>query len=181
MKAQGIFAVVFIFGMALAMSGYSVWHHFQQARRIRVFWGPEIAQLIRHAPQVELCVLKQPSAASATESKPEMLEVKSSGGEVVSFAVERRLDISAARGLVHSRHSLIIDDGFVWEETVQADEPRWEFAERFVDGENVVTLLYDFRSERVRMIEGGKEIRLTPWLAKGMKDFFAELLSPPEK
>ena len=106
------------------------WHRYQQGRRALELWGVETAQLIRHAPQVELLTLSDKSASLAGES----LQVE--GREV---GIARREDISKTRGLVHARHVLIEDASFDWDGTPADCGGDWSYALRFSDGKKSVS------------------------------------------
>src|SRR5688572_9136529 len=51
-KASGKLVIVFILAAAFAAAGASWWFRFNATHRAAEFWGPDVARLIRDAPQV---------------------------------------------------------------------------------------------------------------------------------
>jgi hypothetical protein len=102
----GSLLVVGLLGLGLAAAATGIWFQWQQTRRCLTFYGVETAGRISRAPQVELWLLKRPPGSSHT-------------GRLQAF---RRLDISAAKGLVHLRRGLVEDANFAWGE-VTAGSP----------------------------------------------------------
>lgn len=166
MKYRGALAIAVMFGLAAGLGGFSVWFHYQQGKRSLEFWGTDTANLIRHAPRVELFELQTSEVGSESGANGERLLV-----DQVNIPVVRRADISHVRGLVHARHPLIIDANFEWDSSAATAPPVWSHALRFADGERSITLLFDFEARRLRLLDGSQEIRITPALARAEREF----------
>ena len=88
---SGKLVIIFIVIVAAGLSGFACWYHYQEGRLSLAFWGTENANLIRHAPQVELLTLAATSDGDeTTASAPPSLDI--TGGQW--FAVDTK-DISA--------------------------------------------------------------------------------------
>lgn len=88
-----------------------------QTRRCLDFYGPEAARRVAKAPRVELWQL-------APSGRP---------GRLVATS---RLDVTAAKGIVHLRRGLVEDAGFRWAEAGQAGrlpDAAWDYALMFSD------------------------------------------------
>jgi len=129
-------------GLAIALAGYAVWFHYQQGHRCLALWGAETANLIRHAPRVELIVYPDDLPQREPQS----------------------IDISAKSGLVHARHALITDSSFDWTATSPGSTVDFhpDFALVFREAETQVVLVFDNKSTLVARLESIPPIDLEP-------------------
>lgn len=88
--------VVGLVGLAAALAVFAVWFQWNQTRRCLEFYGPAVARSVQAAPRVELWTL----------------QVDAAGRQLVA---RDRIDVSAARGLVHLRRGLVEDANFDWQ------------------------------------------------------------------
>jgi hypothetical protein len=153
-----------IVAVALLLTAIAWWHRFQQGRRALAFWGAENAQLIRHAPEVELLELSEDSNDSAERSR-----VLSIDGR--AFSISRRADLSGAAGLVHARHSLIVDQNFQWDERPPGGAIDWDLAWRFAEGDRQVVVLLDFDERVVKRLGQDRAAVLHEKIVAGMHDY----------
>jgi hypothetical protein len=87
-------AGLLLLGVAAAVTG--IWFQRHQTRRCLQFYGPSAARLITAAPTVELLRV-QPGTGPGR------------------LAVQTRIDVSKAPGLVHLRRGLVEDANFNWQ------------------------------------------------------------------
>lgn len=168
---RGKLVIVIMVAVALAMAGFAWWHRYQQGRRSLALWGPEAAQLIRHAPQVELLTLGDQPPRAGEESL------------VVAdrmIAIVKREDISRARGLVHARHVLIEDASFDWDADPADCQGDWGYALRFSKGTNSVTLLLDLKCGRAKLLEHQADVRLIERISKALAKYIGDHFEPPK-
>lgn len=171
---RGHLAVLVMFGLAICLGAVAVFVRYQQGDRALNYWGTQPAQLIRHAPRVELLWLgdgKDP----ATES--EVIEQLTIDGR--NCTVVRRKDISQARGLVHARHALITDRSYQFDEPRGNCEPRWNYVLRFSDSEQTAVLALDIGCSRARLVGTDCELSIAP--AIGALEEFFKRQEDPEK
>jgi hypothetical protein len=121
-------------GLAICLASYAVWFHYQQGRRCITLWGVGDANLIRHAPRVELIVYPRDLTEGMAES----------------------LDISGKPGLVHARHALITDSSYDWSASHPTSTAEFHptFALVFQDQEKQVVLVFDTLGGRVVELSG---------------------------
>lgn len=147
--------------VSLGLTAFAWWYRYQQGWRAMEFWGPDAAQLIRHAPKVELIDLAEGPPADL----PRVIEK----GDLASF---RKHDLSDATGLVHARHSLIVDRNFLWEERIDSPAATaWDVAWRFIDGREEVVVLLDYETGAIRRLDDRRIEILHPAIADGMRDY----------
>ena len=92
---RGMWLVVGLVGLGLALAAVGVWFQWGQTRRCLAFYGATQAERISTAPRVELWTLQ--------------------GGRTGNVAAVERFDISQAGGLVHLRRGLVEDANFNWD------------------------------------------------------------------
>jgi hypothetical protein len=164
----GKVAILSIFGVAIAMAAFAWWHHFQEGRRSLELWGSQSAQLIEHAPHVEVLQLEDARAGREVE---EAFDVNSQ-----PLAIAQRTDISAARGLLHARHALIQDASFDWTTAQEDCEPQWQIALRFSGTVSHATMVLDFRCRRAYLVERDKQATLTKVTADALQRFIEKTM-----
>ena len=142
---QGKLAILAIAILAIGLSGFAVWHHYRQGRRVLEYWGSDKANLVRHAPEVYILELGPP--AQDGEHAEDSLAIE---GE--SLAIVQRHDISDVPGLIHARHALIQDSSYRWDREKMGCQPHWEFALAFRDRDRQATVAIDTRCDRALLI-----------------------------
>lgn len=133
------------------MGGYAWVHHYQQGRRCVELWGADAAALIRYAEHVE--------ALELTTSGDDESDVLSVAGE--RLYIERSIDITDRKGLVHARQALIEDASFTWNVTAN-ETPEWKFALRFREEAGEATLVFDVAGHSVHLIGAERSGTVTP-------------------
>ena len=150
---RGQILILAIVGIAVAMASYTCWHHYRKGYYALRMWGPESATLIRHAQQVRLLKLAPGSGdKDENQSIPDKIRI----GEE-DFSVVETLDISTIRGLVHARHTLIVDRSFDWDRNVESATAHWDFALEFSDQDQQVTLVFALQERLVHNVNTGKQ------------------------
>lgn len=177
---RGQLVILFIFGVSSAMGLFAVWSHHQQGHRCLAIFGSETANLIRHAPRVQLYVLANEIEAS---TKPADAVDKSTSPHAEPLTIDRRqfavlqhLDISDSRGLVHARHALIADASYVWSDGKVCAIPTWKHALKFTDGERTAILLLDFDNDVLSTDAGIKQLVMRNEMTRAEKSFFEKQL-----
>ena len=150
---RGQILILTIVGIAVGMASYTCWHHYRKGYHALRMWGPESATLIRHAQQVRLLKLA-PGSGLKEENQPKQEKIRI--GEE-DFTVVETLDISTIRGLVHARHTLIVDRSFDWDRNVASVPGNWDFALEFSDQGQQVTLVFALQERLVHNLNTGKE------------------------
>ena len=170
---EGKYAIlaVVVIGLAGAIGGW--WYRSQLQRRAIALWGLDAAELMQHAPRVELLKLT-----------PQSDDIERDEENSVSFGdtrlgITERIDVSHSPGLVHLRHSLISDQSFVWSAPLDACQPRWPYALRFTDDQHLATLLVDFDCRQATLAERNARVSIKP-MAKGLEVFVNEQLETSE-
>ena len=181
---RGKIVIVLIVGVAVAMAGYTCWHHYRKGYQALRFWGQQAATLIRHAPQVELFQL-----AGDRQGDDEVFIGKEAPESVLRIGdqdilVLQRDDISTMRGLVHARHTLIVDRNFKWPQSVTDPATNWDFALRFSDQQQQVTLVFSLQQRVVRSLDHDRQLNMNEAIDR-IAEFFelqldlqADKLSP---
>ncbi len=170
---RGKIVIVLIVGVAVAMAGYTCWHHYRKGYHALRFWGQQAATLIRHAPQVELLKL-----AGDRQSDDEVFIGKAAPQSVLRIGdqdvpVLQRDDISSMRGLVHARHTLIVDRNFNWQQSAIDPATDWDFALRFSDQQQQVTLVFSLQQRTVRSLDHDRQLKMNEAI-----DRIAEFFEP---
>ena len=176
---QGKILILTIAGIAVSMASYTCWHHYRKGYHALQMWGSEAGTLIRHASQVRLIKL-----AAVPEKSPENQSIgeKMRIGEK-DCAVVGTLDISAARGFVHARHTLIVDRSFDWDRKITTVPIRWDFALEFSDQDQQVTLVFALQERLVHNLNTGNQQAMNETI-KAIGDFLEPHLNaikPPPK
>ena len=177
--------ILMILGLALAATLFAGWFRWSQGHLAKAYWGVEVAQRIRFAPQVELIWLGSPvysmpprpglSQRAPVDSIKDDMTI-----DGTLWTILKRADITQAPGLVHLRQSLIQDATFLWDEPMLGPDSAWSHALviRGDDGE-AVTLLFDLDAATegfIREQDSQEKIRLT--IPQGFKTFFSEQGAP---
>ena len=166
---RGQVLILAILGIAVAMASYTCWHHYRKGYHALRMWGTESATLIRHAQQVRLLKLA-PSSGSREENH--LINDRIRIGEE-DFTIVQARDISTIRGLVHARHTLIVDRSFDWDRNVTSAPAEWEFALEFSDQDQHVTLVFALQQRIVHNLQTGQQQAMNETLER-----IAEYLKP---
>jgi hypothetical protein len=169
----GKLAVAGILLLAVALAGFAWWWNWQRTRRCREFYGGEGAHLIRTATQVEGLTLSE-------------LFVREARQQVVvgtqSFDVVDHKDLSQVHGLIHARTALLDDSSYQWEnQTVGDCQPKILYAVRFHQGDQQITLAFDFGCHSVHVVETHKEVVLETKIASGWESFLQRQMAEPTR
>jgi hypothetical protein len=180
---RGKLAIGVIFGVGLVLATVAVTFHFRQGRRCIERFGAPVANLIRHAPRVELLTLRaNPIAAEhgeTTVSKSpagETPDRETSGADSISidgasWPLQSRLDVTSRMGLVHARHALIMDGTYDWSRNVEGITPEWSAGLVFANGDRQTSVFFDFEQRVVLVTPGKILVSLTPTAAEAIEVF----------
>lgn len=149
--------------VAVSAASFALWWNMARSRRALAFWGSANVRLIQQSKQVELLVLMP---KTDEKESGDFLQV----GER-AWRIADRVDVSAARGLVHARHALTDDASYEAEPVKSADSPQWTHAVRFGDKNGAATVLMDFPRRRFGNFETGQEIAVIEKIASGWQTF----------
>lgn len=155
---RGQFVVASILALAVSLSALAVWYRSREQHRLLAAWTPAAALRVRHAARVEMLELDPPEAG-ATASGEDRLRIADE-----SWPIRARHDMTGRRGLVHSRHLMIQDSNYRWDESDSEppSPPGWRFAVRFSDGNLSTTIAFDVDSHRTLLVESGTALRMKP-------------------
>ena len=129
-------------------------------------------RLIRQAKQLDVYrVSREPPADDGVQ--PRAIEVLGD-----KLFVSDRKDINKAVGLIHVRHFLIKDASFDWDNSVEPSEPNWEYALDFVDSSNIVTIVFDFRQDRICYVQEQRQVSISP-MAEAIGQFVKRQFAEP--
>jgi len=168
----GSLLVVALLGLGLAAAATGIWFQWQQTRRCLGFYGVDNVGRISRAPRVELWLLKKSPSNKHTGR----------------LRASRRLDISAAKGLVHLRRGLVEDANFAWE-SVAADrgpqpDSTWDIAFVFADdapaggGRSLLAIDFGNQPGEAQLTVVGRPGRVTLGkMAKGLRDWVTATLA----
>lgn len=181
MPGRGKLVIALMLLLGFALGGYAWWVQLQKGRRVLNHWGPRATYLIRHGERVELLRLGETASGSLSEQASTLqTSTLSIGGRGVP--IEDSRDITDVPGLVHARHSLIVDSYYQWGSGPGEDcTPDWEFALRFstsrpdnspdgVNSDDTATLVFAPNCQLVYLLEMDRQLPLLP----GLSDTLAE-------
>jgi hypothetical protein len=178
---RGKISVLVILLAALALAGFAWWWNRYAGERSLKFWGPEAALIIRDAEHVELFELTPPPEEETASF--ETVTVPSPSGIRFARQLKNSKDVTGAPGLIHARTSLLQDHSFQWVEddpqhSLRPEATRCTHAVRFAkDGEGAVTILFDFRENRLYCAETQKSILLAPKTLSGWKTYIRRYIA----
>lgn len=152
--------------LAATLAATYAWINQRSAGRMALeFWGQEAAFAMRHAKQVELHRLDSAGQPAQT------------------------VDLSEAKGLVHARHSLIVDASYVWDSADSQPEsipnstpnsPNWQYEIHFEDPQSYGIRL-DLENNLIASANDETKIaQLRSHFAGGLKTFLAEYDQPSQ-
>lgn len=199
---RGAWAIGTMVAVGVVLASIAVWFHYQQGRQAMEFWGAPQALVIRQAPRLELLRLApkskaDPDSADSPESNDSLGSPDSNDSndstdsagasapsntlaiDGQSYSIVARRDISTARGLVHARHALIVDASFEWPQLATSPVPdtNLQYAVRFSDDQQTLTVLLDAESRRIRRLDEPRSICLVPKIAAAEQAFFERELA----
>jgi hypothetical protein len=161
-QGSHLILAVLCLSLLAALGGWA--YHRQLQRRTIALWGPETAELLLHAPRVELWQLE---SAESANGEAEVIEVSG-----VRRRVGERSDATHLPGMTHLRHGLMNDGAFDWSRADERCQPTWTHALRFDDGDRRATLVFDFECGLVACVETGAEASIRP-IAAGTRQMLA--------
>ena len=159
---RGKWIIIGIFGAALAMGVFAWQYRIRSGDQVIAYWGIEPATRLRHAAHIELLQLSETAADGSS------LKIHGALRHIQSV-----IDITDRKGLNHARHMFISDHSYLWNAPASDIAKQWEFALRFRDGSDEVTLAFDIRTHSVQML--GKN---EPLVMGAMFDNLLIYLSP---
>lgn len=172
MNRRGIYAVITMIGLAVAMSAFAWWWNLQRGAQCVQFWGPQAARQIRLAEQVHVYQLTDAAVEKdPTDDKQSQLDCGS-----FQLRIEKEQEITGLRGLVHARNSLLEDTSFQWREQLPA-EPRWQYALRWTEGETHVTALFALEDHCLEFAEGEKRVVLSDFALQAWRKVLPRYLT----
>ena len=164
---SGKIVIVVVFAVGLGLAVFSWLHRWQASQQVLEFWGGEAAYVIRTGKKVELLRIG-PAIGVATD-----LEGFTVGNR--RYCIIDQFDISKAPGLIHARHHLLHEKGFIWEALGSGGDTGWEYAFRFTKGDSVATMAFDFERQRARLIERDREVSMAP-ISAALRKFVVGLI-----
>ena len=181
MLNRGKICVLAILVVALTLSGLAwMWNRFAGMQSLK-FWGPDGALIIRDGEQVELFEVIPPGPEeSALFSN---VTFPSPSGIRFTRELTNPRDVSGAPGMIHAKNSLLQDHSFRWasgdqQHALRPEATRCTHAVRFTkDGEGAVTILFDFRENRLYFVEGQKSVLLAPKTVSGWKTYIRRFVA----
>jgi hypothetical protein len=153
MQNSGKLLILAMMLVALVAASASWWFRYAATHQAAQFWGPEAAQLIRDAPNVELLVLLP---ADKAQLVPRSAAPEIAVGPKV-WTITARRDISSAPGLTHLRNALLEDRSFDWGATESTGSEVWTMALRFSHTDSADSLLILFVDDFGRALKLGRD------------------------
>jgi hypothetical protein len=163
MLQRGKLAVLAMFALAAFAAGFAWWWNMGRGRRALEFFGPETAELIRTAPNVEIITIRW--------RDPEG-ELFIAGNRV---AVQAQIDISRAPGLLHARTSLLNDASYRPEPLEGVAQRSTEII-RFADGERETMVAMSAEDGVVHNLTSQRSLQFVEKTAKGWRSFLQRQL-----
>ena len=180
---RGKLAIGVIFGVGLVLATVAVTFHFRQGRRCIERFGAPVANLIRHAPRVELLTIRA-NPTGVEEGQNPVLETpldempldETRGADTISidganWPLQSQLDVTSRMGLVHARHALIMDGTYDWTRNVEGITPEWSAGMVFTNGDRQTSVFFDFKQRVVLVTPGKILVSLTPTAAEAIEVF----------
>ena len=159
--------------IVIAGIGAGTWAIFarhDQMRRVLEAWTPPTAEMIAHAPQVELLQLVPDTSTAGQQA-----ELMGIGNKV--YQVAQRKSVVEANGFTYLRTALVNDASYDWEHPPEGAERNWQYILDFGDGPSHFLFAFDFTAPCMMKLEGGKTVSIRP-IATGAEAFCREQLPP---
>lgn len=164
--------ILILFALAIAGGSIAIWYHYDQGRYVRVLWGPAAASTVRNSQHVELLVL------DPTRVPPDLSDT--TWPDWLASAVTARHDLTAARGLIHVRHALLVDASYEQPVSSSTSSPHWHYALHFIRQADPPTyVLLDLEDRWLVVSSTGQRARLGVAMASGLRRWLSE--SAPQK
>lgn len=178
-RLPGWVVIAGLLTMGAVLAGIGWWSHHTEIYRPRELWGAEHALRIRDARTAETWLLA-PVEEAATESPgkdPAGQDVAVIAGQ--RYAIVKRTNSIAVRGVSDVRRALIADFAFDWEHPPQASAEGWEFVLAMTDDSGRSAIAFDPVGQRVILLETGAAANVAP-VAEFFQAFFRRALELPE-
>jgi hypothetical protein len=171
-----IFGIVLL---ALTGAGASWLFRYSATRRAAEFWGSNVIQLIRDAPEVNLVRLE---ATDETKELPMHFRLWSSGKQVKAAEF---FDVSEARGLTHLRNALLEDRSYSWPPRAISESMDWRWMLGFRDESHSkrAFILFTADCAHTALLDSDFNVISCQPIAHGLSTMFAEYAAtlPPAR
>lgn len=165
MKQSGSKLVLGLVCLAVLAGVVSWSYRYATTHRATQFWGREAAPLIAQPSQVEFARLV-PSRANSGVDQSEILKL----GMERSYLSEGARDVTHERGLVHLRHALLSDRGFVWSDRPDPREVEWQWLLKFFDEESQAFVLLSEDLASIGLVVEGESSEVSAVSCQPMAD-----------
>ena len=175
MQVKGKHFILGLLAVAVLSTGAAILYQTRLTRRCLELWGTENVRLIQYSSQVELIEFDAQEENEPQDNKPGAAEPENGdsdeliAGDQKNLEIIDRLDISRARGLIHLRAAMLVDQNFEWD--AKADpRPTWKYGLRFTLGPKE-SLLIPFSGDFQWLSGPGELVVSTGELAGGFAEF----------
>jgi hypothetical protein len=162
----GKLLVVSILLIAALAAGGGMWFRYAWGRQALALWGPEVADLIQNATEVEAWKLAETGDTKDAVVAP--------GGK--TLYIVRRKSLAHLRDLVHYRRLLLADAYFDWEPAEETCEPQWTYVLQFKHQEKEAAVFIDGSCHQVAAEKSDGAGRMKPPVLKQLTDFLGREL-----
>ncbi len=134
---RGKFVAVLIVVLGLAAGAWAIFVRHNQMQRVLEAFTPATAEMIAHAPQVELLRLV-PDITPAAEHA----ELMGIGDKTYQVAERKRVETT--NGFTYLRTALLNDASYEWDQPVEGAQRDWQYILDFGDGPSHYLFAFDF-------------------------------------
>ncbi len=160
MPQSGKQLVLGMFLLAAAFGAFAVGFHWYTSRRVMSLWGPEAAECINRATQMELWELSSDPLLNPLGKPVEPL---------------RRYNVSQARGILNVRHALLEQATFDWSDSAPFLATRtWCWALSFRTAGSKTLVLFSYDLGMAGPASGLEQVPLKPAARDEMQMFVKE-------
>jgi hypothetical protein len=162
--------------LALTAASSSWLFRYNATRRAAKFWGPEVAQIIRDAPTVNLIRLE-----ATHETKRLPLHFQLWSGKQVKAT--QYYNVSGGPGLTHLRNALLEDRNYIWpaQRADQTLDWRWMLGFDDESRSRGAFVLFTEDCTHTALVDSDDEVASCQPIADGLSTMFAEFAAnlPP--
>ena len=170
MPNRGSLVVMLLLAAGLTASAAALWHHRQKTHRALDLWGTQGSLLIEHAPEVTLFRMEELHGEAASAGKATVRVANR------DFVLTDAHDMEGAAGFSHVRWGLCQDSSYAWDKDCDAcDNPRWDYAIRFVDRDRRIIIALDTQYGLVTEVGSDRCTSISP-IAKDVATVLARKL-----